>query len=164
MRELSGQAEPAEPRSPAPPLHDWLVDWIDQDGDVVSDLDSLPGVLAHLTDAWERRPARNIVLLHYADLSADLEDEMHRLADRLGIEVPDQVWPSLVEAATFTTMRQRAEHLAPDPSGVMRSRPAFFREGRSGAGRDLLSEAELARYHERAARLAPPDLLDWLHR
>ena len=51
-------------------------------------MDSLPGVMWHLTDAWARRDEPNMVLVHYEDLSADLDGEMRRLADRLGIRVP----------------------------------------------------------------------------
>ncbi len=40
----------------------------------------------------------------------------------------------------------------------------FFRRGVSGAGREELSAAELAGYQARAAQLAPPGLLAWLHR
>lgn len=40
---------------------------------------------------------------------------------------------------------------------------AFFRRGTSGAGRELLTSAELARYHAHAARFAPADMLTWLH-
>ena len=40
---------------------------------------------------------------------------------------------------------------------------AFFRRGRSGAGREVLSDAEVARYHDRVAELASPGLLAWLH-
>ncbi len=50
------------------------------------------------------------------------------------------------------------------PPGILKSSAAFFRRGTSGAGREELSAAELAGYHERAAQLAPPDLLNWLHR
>jgi hypothetical protein len=50
------------------------------------------------------------------------------------------------------------------PPGVLKSSAAFFRRGTSGAGREELSAGELAGYHERAAQLAPPDLLSWLHR
>jgi len=46
----------------------------------------------------------------------------------------------------------------------MKDRVQFFREGRSGTGRELLNEPELVRYHTRTAELAPPDLLAWLHR
>ena len=51
-----------------------------------------------------------------------------------------------------------------DKGGVLKDRAAFFRRGRSGAGREELSAAGAARYAARAADLAPPDLLDWLHR
>nr|WP_240942776.1 sulfotransferase domain-containing protein [Planosporangium thailandense] len=164
IRQLTGQPEPAAPTRPRQPLHEWLASWIDRDVDPRQELDSLPGVMWHLSDAWARRGAENVVLVHYDDLSADLEGEMRRLAARLGITVPATAWPDLVRAASFEQMRARADQLAPDPSGVMRSTRAFFRQGRSGSGRALLTAAELARYRTRAARLAAPEMLAWLHR
>jgi aryl sulfotransferase len=61
-------------------------------------------------------------------------------------------------------MRQRADTLVPDTAGVLRDNRAFFRQGRSGTGSTLLSPAELARYHRLTEAMAPPDLLEWLHR
>ena len=78
-------------------------------------MDSLPGVMWHLTDAWARRDQPNIVLVHYQDLSADLDGEMHRLAGRLEISVPRETWPGLVQAATFGYMRDNAERLTGPP-------------------------------------------------
>jgi hypothetical protein len=127
-------------------------------------MDSLAGVMWHLSDAWGRREASNVVLVHYDDLSADLEGEMRRLAGLLSFEVAEGGWSHLVEAATFDQMRVRADVVAPDPSGVLKDRAAFFRTGTSGSGRELLSAAELAHYRSRTAQLAPPDLLSWLHR
>ncbi|MFC7643922.1 hypothetical protein ACFQX6_26500 [Streptosporangium lutulentum] len=89
---------------------------------------------------------------------------MRGLARSLDIQVPEEEWPRLVESATFTSMRSRADELAPNHSGVLKDTAAFFRRGASGSGRELLSDDELARYHERVSRLAPPDLLEWLHR
>ena len=76
----------------------------------------------------------------------------------------EAVWPELVHAATFDTMRARSTTFAPDTLGVFKDPAAFFRRGVSGDGAALLSAEELARYHRRAAALAPPDLLAWLHR
>ena len=101
------------------------------------------------------------MLVHYADLSADLAGEMTRVARCLGLPDPDA---ELVEAAGFARMRARAEDLAPDPAGIMKDTSAFFRRGGSGAGRELLTEAEFAHYRNRAATMAPADLLTWLHR
>jgi hypothetical protein len=88
---------------------------------------------------------------------------MRRLASRLGITVPAAAWPGLVHAATFEEMRAGADRII-GPPGILKSSAAFFRRGTSGAGREELSAGELAGYHERAAQLAPPDLLSWLHR
>ena len=169
LRQLTGQPAHDQPANDRPdsartPVRDWLVSWIDRDVAPEDELDSLPGVMWHLSDAWARRDRPNIVLVHYADLLTDLEREMRRLAARLEITVPAKIWPALIEAATFERMRLRADRLAPDPSGVLRARGAFFRRGTSGAGRELLTDEEMARYHARTAQLAPSDLLAWLHR
>jgi hypothetical protein len=164
LRELTGQPEPTEPPKPRPPLHDRVLRWIDRDASPIDDMDSLPGVMWHLSDAWSRRDQPNIVLVHYDDLQHDLDGEMRRLASILDIDIPEPLWPTLVEAATFTSMRSRANALAPNPSGVLKDNAAFFRRGTSGAGRELLSDEELAHYNERVSSMAPPDLLSWLHR
>ena len=117
----------------------------------------------HLADAWVRRGQPNIILVHYQDLSADLDGEMHRLAGRLGISVPPQIWPSLVQVATFQYMRDNAVRLT-GPPVVNKDAKVFVRRGTTGAGREELSAAELADYRRRAAQLARPDLLSWLHR
>jgi aryl sulfotransferase len=165
MAELIGGPAPTDTERPAPPsMHDSLLAWIDHDVEPADALDSLPGVLWHLTDAWHRRNDGNVLLVHYADLSADLDGEMRRIADRLGITVPADRWDELVDAASFARMRSRANDLAPDPAGILKDRDAFFRRGSSGAGRELLTEAEFAHYLDRAASLAPPDMLAWLNR
>ncbi len=109
MRDLMGQPEPKGEPAPRSALHEWLLAWIHDDVDPCRSLDSLPGVMMHLNDAWNRRDEPNVVLVHYDDLSADLGGEMRRLAGRLAVGLPDGLWPSLVEAATFDTMRSRAE-------------------------------------------------------
>jgi aryl sulfotransferase len=164
MHELVGRTEPAPPIHNRRPLHQWLIEWISQDVDPKSSLDSLPGLLWHLTGAWRRRAEPNVVLVHYDDLVADLNSEMRRLAFRLGITVPEETWPTLVRAATFARMRERAGSLVPDPSGILKDRSAFFRRGFSGAGRETLTEPELREYERRISGMAPEDLLDWLHR
>jgi hypothetical protein len=166
LRALTGQPEPAAPEPPFPPLHEWLDRWIGFDGDRLADMDSLPGVMWHLSDAWARvqAGAPNVVLVHYDDLLSDRATEMRRIAQRLGFVVDEARWPELVRAAGFDEMRAHALYLAPAANGVLRDRTAFFRRGVSGSGRESLTPADLARYQERAVQLAPPDLLQWLHR
>ncbi len=164
IRALTRQPEPTNPAAPRPSLHEWLIGWIDLDIPPADALDLLPGVMWHLSDAWARRDEPNIVLVHYDDLIADLDGEMRRIAGRLDVAVDDARWPDLVAAATFGSMRSRADEVAPDPEGILRDRGRFFRRGSSGAHHDVLTAAEIDHYLDRARALAPADLLAWLHR
>jgi aryl sulfotransferase len=168
QRQLTGRPEPTSSPPPRPALHEWLLWWIDWDADPRRFPDSLPGVLAHVSDAWTRVRSEaaggpKVVLLHYDDLSADLEGTMRRLAATLGIVVDSALWPTIVSAADFSAMRARARDLAPDATGILKSPTAFFRRGSSGAAREVLSEGEWSHYRDRVATRAAPDLLQWLH-
>jgi hypothetical protein len=164
LRRLTGQPGPTASRPPRPPVHEWLRSWVEDDADPREQLDSLPGVMWHLADAWSRRHEPNVVLVHYDDLRADLAGQMRRLAGILDAHVRENLWPELLAAASFASMRATAEKVAPDPSRVLKDRSAFFRRGTSGAGRELLGDAELGVYTARTSALAPADLLAWLHR
>ncbi len=163
IRQLTGQPAPAASMEPRPALREWLLGWVAWDGDPRDNLDSLPGVLMHTSDAWCRRDQDNIVLLHYDEMVHDLDGVMRRLALRLGIEVVEERWPALVQAATFEDMKRQAGATVPDGLGVLKDPVRFFRQGTSGEGREVLSEAEQAAYAQRVAALAEPDVLAWLH-
>jgi hypothetical protein len=160
---LAQLAVPPAPPGPAESLHDSILRWIDDDGDPDAFPESLPRVMWHLSDAWARRDEPNVLLVRYDDLAADLAGQMRGIAGRLGIAVPESAWPALTEAATFQRMRDHADRLVPAAAGVVKDTASFFNRGTPGAGREILRDDELERYYARAARLAPPDMLDWLH-
>ena len=74
---------------------------------------------------WCERRRANMLLVHYNDLKADLSGDMKRIADFLGIETPDELWPQLVEAASFEAMKRDGGVLmagASVPSGTVTRR------------------------------------------
>src|SRR5687768_5488518 len=71
---------------------------------------------------WEPRGRPNVLLVHYNDLKADLEEEMRRVADFLGVAVDAKLWPLLVEAAGFEAMRR-------DGAALMSTVASIFKEG-----------------------------------
>jgi aryl sulfotransferase len=155
LENMTGAAGP-----PSASPHDDLARWLAGDD---SFPESLPAVMWHLTDAWTRRFWPNVLLMHYDDMAVGLEAQMRYLAWRLGIPVPEALWPALVAAAGFDQMRGRAGHLVPGGGhGPFRDSAAFFRRGTPGA-REVFTAEEVARYQAKAAGLAPPDLLEWLH-
>jgi hypothetical protein len=160
-------AEVTGNRSSSPPvgtITEWIDGWIRDDRDPSEQLDTLPGNLHHLTDAWDRRSAGNVVVVHYEELEEDLGGSMRQLADRFGIDVEGDRWPALVDAATFSSMRRRASVTVPAPPGILKDADRFFRSGRSGDGRRACTPEQLDRYQRRVAELAPAAVVGWLHR
>jgi aryl sulfotransferase len=122
-------------------------------------------VVRHARAAWSRRFQPNVVLVHYADLQQDLEGEMRRIAKRLGVDVPEQRWPELVEAAGFASMKARADALIPNAGQIWRDQTEFFHRGTSGQWRDVAPDADGDRYWDSVRELVDDDeLLSWLHR
>jgi hypothetical protein len=138
--------------------------WLEDDAPVEQTLTSLKGVLHHLETFWDVRERPNVALFHYADLSADLDGEMRRLADALGIAVDESRWPDLVHAATFDQMRSRAGELAPQVTlGFWNDVDRFFHRGASGQWQSLVDDELAARYDDRVRTLTTPDLARWAH-
>jgi len=127
---------------------------------------SLRAVLHHLATFWAVRDRANVIMLHYDDLKADLEGQMRALAARLGIAVPEDRWPALVQAATFEEMRRHADRFAPAVTeSIWRDNRQFFRRGTSGQWRDLFEDGDPARYDARVQELATdPAFVAWAHR
>jgi aryl sulfotransferase len=142
-----------------PPMPDW-------DGDVHAFFPRWlenAGLLAHVDTFWKLRSEPNLLLVHYADLKADLSGEMRRVADFAGIEVPAAKWPAVVERCTFDAMRAR-----PDEIGTFWNfeggAQSFLFKGTNGRWRDVLTDAEVAAYRRRATEILPADAGSWLER
>jgi hypothetical protein len=111
---------------------------------------------------WDARTASNVYLFHYADLWADLDGEMRRVAGALGVEVDEERWPAFVEAATLDAMRSRAALTAPEAHlGLWRSPEAFFRAGGTRDWASLLTSEDLAHFEERLRALTG-EAADWV--
>lgn len=158
---LTAEAEPlAVPSDP----HQRFWQWVDDPTPPTEAGSNLRAMLHHLDTFWQGRHRPNIVLCHFADLKADLSGEMRCLATKLGITVPDDLWPTLVDAATYDRMRERADELVPNAThGVFKDNRRFFHSGTSGQWRALLDDADLDRYNQRVAELASSGLAAWAH-
>jgi aryl sulfotransferase len=140
-----------------PPMVDW-------DGDVHGFFWKWlepAALLHHVASFWELRTRPNVLLVHYADLKRDLAGEMRRVAGFLQIEVPDALWPAVVERCTFDAMKARADEIGSfwNFEGGAQS---FLFKGTNGRWRDVLRPDELAAYAKRVAELLPPDAAAWL--
>ena len=139
--------------------------WVDDETPSTQSGSSLRFTVEHLQTFRDAADDLDVGSLHYDDLKADLEGQMRALAAHLGIEVDEGRWPRLVQAATFESMRSRADTTVPGGGrGHWIDPPAFFSRGTSGQWRDLLDDVDIARYAARVRALASDDLVEWLHR
>ncbi len=120
-------------------------------------------VLYYASSFWPYRKLPNILFIHYDDLSDRLEEEMRSLSRFLKIPIDGRIFPSLVEAAKFETMRQDGRENAPGAHvGEWRDADAFFKKARRGEWRTVLNLENQALYERTASERLDPILRKWL--
>jgi aryl sulfotransferase len=112
---------------------------------------------------WEIRHLPNVMLLHFADLKADMPGQIRRIAEFLDIDIDEERWPAILEHCSFDYMKAHAELAAP-LGGVLWEGGAktFVNKGTNGRWRDLLSNEECRRYEQLALEELGPDCARWL--
>lgn len=117
----------------------------------------------HAETFWRFRHLPNIHFTHYADLKVDLEGQMRHIAGLIGETVDEGLWPDLIQAATFDSMKANADRTAPDTDhGTWKSNSRFFNKGENEQWRGVLSEENLALYHRVKAERYDAALINWI--
>ncbi len=138
--------------------------WVDADTALEVADSTLWRTLWHLQTFWDRRDEPNVVLLRYEDMQADLEGVMRGLAASLAIDVPEERWPVLVEAATFESMKSRPQAVAPEvTTSLWLDTSRFFHKGTCGQWRALLDDDDVRRYAARVRSFGYDDVAAWVH-
>ena len=97
------------------------------------------------------------------NLKADLDGGVRRLATFLDIAVDERVWPSLVQAATFESMRTSRDTLMPQVNALLEGGTArFFNKGETGRWKDVLTADDLCLYEAKVRQEFTPGLAAWI--
>ena len=145
---------------PAENFHRWLTEGI-----VAGDDDGVPHMsYFHFEQTWwEARHRPNVLLVHFADLKADLGGEMRRIAEFLDIDIPQELWPSLVEAASFEAMRRDADKMLGKVSQVFKGGgQSFFNKGENKRWLGVFRDEDLALYEQKLSRKCTAECAHWL--
>lgn len=153
-----GKAVPRPPTTPREFFHYWLDTGVQAGAPMMSD------TFFHIERSyWTERARPNLLMVHYNDLKADLEGEMRRIAAFLDIVVAEALWPSIVDAATFETMKRDGEVvLAGMERAFEHGHRSFLHSGTNDRWRDTLTDEDLATYSARLAAETTPGLSRWL--
>lgn len=144
---------PFVPSDPAQHFHDWLVGWEDDQG---------AGYFPLERSFWAARKESNVLLVHFNDLKADRAGEMRRIANFLDIEIPEEIWPSIIEAAGFDAMKSKSDKLMPDAGTIWKGGgDTFLNKGTNGRWRNIYRPEDVAEYDRRVAVEFSPSLAAW---
>jgi aryl sulfotransferase len=125
---------------------------------------STPMHFDHLLSFWKLRADPRFLLVHFNDLKTDLAGEMKRIAQFLGVSVPERAWPNAVERCTFEGMRARDREIGAFDFAFEGGAKGFLFKGTNGRWRDVLSREELAQYAAHVGQTVPADAAAWIER
>jgi aryl sulfotransferase len=153
--EFRGQMHQTAQIPPSPDVRRFYHDFLD--GPAQSE-----PIWPHIQGWWNARALPNLLTLHYADIIADMPGQFRRLSGFLDIPLDEAKLPTMVSNCSLAHMRKLA---ANDPMLSMtfeNGAATFINKGTNGRWRDVLSQAEIDKCDEIAARELTPECAAWL--
>lgn len=124
---------------------------------------SLHGIVTHYRETLAREPRENMIRLHYADMLRDLDGTVSTIARHVGIDHSPELLATIVNAATFDSMKANADRFTPSAGQGFWNRDAgFFDSASSNKWEGQLTQDDLARYDVRISALLSPEERSWL--
>lgn len=112
---------------------------------------------------WEARNEPNVHLFHYSDLWNDLDGEMRRIADILGVSVDEKCWLDWIDSVTLKSMKERAHMTAPEAHlGLWQSTSQFFAKGGRRDWEKLLTDEDMRHFEDRIESFAGREATTWI--
>lgn len=147
-----------DPIAPPPEsVRQYFLDWLERDGHPFWPF------WENIASWWEIRDLPNVMLLHYADLKADLPGQIRQIAAFLDIAVDEARWPDIVTHCGFDFMKRNAALAAP-LGGTLWDGGAetFIHKGVNGRWRDELTARDCAEYEAMARDQLGAECAAWL--
>jgi aryl sulfotransferase len=156
LNDTPGRVGPAIAR-PTDDVRAYFLDWLARDG-----FPFWP-FWENVRSWWAIRDLPNLLLVHFADLKADPESAIRRIADFLAVPIYPDRWPAILEHCSFEWMKRHADLSAPLGGAVWEGgAPTFINQGTNGRWRDVLTAEDIARYETTAERELGPECARWL--
>ena len=112
---------------------------------------------------WEYRDLPNLLMLNFGALKADMPGEIQRIAEFLEIKIDESKWKEILNHCSFDYMKAHAELSVPLGGSLWEGgAKTFINKGKNGRWRDVLSDADSARYEELALEKLGPECAHWL--
>ena len=125
------------------------------------------GNMHHIQTYWNYRQLPNFHFLHYADMLADLEGTIRRIAGWIDLPVTDDEITRVAAEANFASMKNKALAMDADPDPqepqyFAGGNASFIFKGSNGRWRDVLTVEDLELYEAAKRRVLEADCASWL--
>ncbi len=156
LNDTPGRVGPALGKPPAS-VRQYFQEWLEKDGHPFWPF------WENVRSWWAIRHLPNVMLVHFADLKADMPGQIRRIAEFLEIEVDEARWPAILEHCSFDYMKAHAEKSAP-LGGVLWNGggKTFIHKGTNGRWTEALMASDSLAYEARARRELGEDCARWL--
>jgi aryl sulfotransferase len=156
LNNTPGLVGPAIERPPDS-IRQYFLDWMAKDGH------PFWPYWENVRSWWEIRNLPNLMMLHFADLKADMPAEIRRVAKFLEISIDESNWDAIVEHCSFDYMKKNATKSVPLGGAFWDGgAQTFINKGSNGRWRDELTADDCAAYEARAVEELGSECADWL--
>jgi len=146
---------PIEP--PPDSIHQYFLDWLDRDGYPFWPF------WENVRSWWAIKDLPNVLLLHFAEMKADMPGQIRRVAEFLETPIDDSRWPAILEHCSFAYMKRHAAQSVPLGGAFWDGgAETFIHKGTNGRWHDTLTPQDVARYERMAREQLGADCADWL--
>lgn len=117
----------------------------------------------NLASWWAIRDLPNVMMVHFADLKADMKGQIQQIADFIDVEIDDATMHKVLEHCSFDYMKAHADQSVPLGGAFWDGgAKTFIHKGQNGRWGDVLSDELSARYEQTAIDRLGPDCASWL--
>lgn len=156
LNDTPGRVGPAIDK-PHKSIVQYYHDWLDKDGYPFWPF------WENIRSWWEIRHLPNVYFIHYQQLKDDMPGEIKKLAAFLDIPINPGKWDALLEHCSFEYMKQHAIKSVPLGGAFWDGgAETFINKGTNGRWKDVLTEADSARYETMAVEQLGDDCARWL--
>jgi len=156
LNDTPGRVGPPIEKPPAS-VRQYFLEWLERDGHPFWPF------WENVRSWWGIRHLPNMLLLHFADLKADMPGQIRRIADFLGVPIDEDRWPAILEHCGFDYMKANATKSVPLGGAFWDGgAETFVHKGTNGRWRDVLTEDDCRRYEEAARRELGDACAHWL--
>ena len=144
----------------APPVgttQEYFENWLDNDGAPFWPF------WENIRSWWAIRNLPNVMLVHFADLKADMEGQIRRIAEFIDVPVDAPVMERVLEHCSFDYMKANAAQTVPLGGAFWEGgAKTFINKGNNGRWKDELPKSVSERYEETAVTQLGKACADWL--